>query len=248
MAVSPPCQHLHGPVVGAMDGMAYGEDNVQLARGDQLLMFTDGITEAMDSSDQLYGEQRVLELFQSEPEASPESVVANTLASVEDFAGDAEQADDITILVIEYRIDPRSVKGELLEVTITNQLAEIDRVNELFNEFAERCDIPMPVSLKVNMVFDELLANVISYAYSDEEAHTIDISISFDSGQLVISITDDGVPFNPFTREDPDTTLSLEDRGIGGLGIHLVKNTMDETLYQRRHNRNTVTLIKNLDT
>ena len=98
------------------------------------------------------------------------------------------------------------------------------------------------------MVFDELLANVISYAYSDEEAHNIDISISFDNGQLAINITDDGVPFNPFTREDPDTSLSLEDRDIGGLGIHLVKNAMDETLYQRRNNKNTVTLIKNLNT
>ena len=106
----------------------------------------------------------------------------------------------------------------------------------------------MSVSLKINMVFDELLANVINYAYSDEKAHSIDIAISCTDGQLAIDITDDGAPFNPFTREDPDTTLSLEDRDIGGLGIHLVKNTMDETLYQRRNNRNTVTLIKNLNT
>ena len=63
--------------------------------------------------------------------------------------------------------------------------------------------------------------------------------------RLSISISDDGVPFNPFTREDPDTTLALEDRDIGGLGILLVKNVMDETIYQRRHNINIVTLIKN---
>ena len=241
-------QHIHGPVVGAMDGMAYGENKVNLARGDQLLIFTDGITEAMDLSDQLYGEQRVIDLFESEAEGSPEAVVATTLASVEDFAGEAEQADDITILVVEYRVEPRANQVEPLKINITNELSEIDRVNELFNDFAERCDIPMPVSLKVNMVFDELLANVISYAFSDEGAHNIDISISFDKGQLAISITDDGVPFNPFTREDPDTSLSLEDRDIGGLGIHLVKNAMDETLYQRRNNKNTVTLIKNLNT
>lgn len=241
-------EHLHGPVVGAMDGMAYGEDTVKLAKGDQLLIFTDGITEAMDLSDQLYGEQRVIDLFESEAKGSPESLVASSLASVESFAGEAEQADDITILAIEYLVEPKTAEGELLNVTVSNQLAEIDRVNDLFNDFAERCDIPMPVSLKVNMVFDELLANVISYAYSDEEAHNIDISISFDNGQLAINITDDGVPFNPFTREDPDTSLSLEDRDIGGLGIHLVKNAMDETLYQRRNNKNTVTLIKNLNT
>ena len=165
---------------------------------------------------------------------------------METFAGEAEQADDITVLALRYCAEPQAA-GERLEITIANQLAEIDRVNDTFNDFAERCGIPMPVSLRVNMVFDELLANVISYAYDDEEAHSIEITVGYNNGRLTIGITDDGIPFNPFTREDPDTTLSLEERDIGGLGIHLVKNTMDETLYQRRHNRNTVTLIKKLD-
>jgi anti-sigma regulatory factor (Ser/Thr protein kinase) len=97
------------------------------------------------------------------------------------------------------------------------------------------------------MVFDELLANVISYAYSDEDAHSIEVIVNCAENRLTISISDDGMPFNPFTREDPDITLSVEDREIGGLGIMLVKNTMDETGYQRRHNRNIVTLIKHLD-
>jgi len=237
---------VHGPVVGAMDGMAYGEGGLHFGQGDQLLVFTDGITEAMDLDDQLYGEKRVVELFDAVTETASEAVVSATLDSVEAFAGEAEQADDITILSLRYCAEPRA-GGEQLEIAITNQLAEIDRVNDAFNEFAERCDIPMPLSLRVNMVFDELLANVISYAYDDGEEHKVDIVIGCVDSQLSITITDDGVPFNPFTREDPDTTLALEDRDIGGLGIHLVKNAMDEVLYQRRNNRNIVTLIKNLD-
>jgi len=240
-------KQVHGPVVGAMDGVAYSEDSVNLARDDQLLIFTDGITEAMDLSDQLYGEQRVIELFQSVTDTGSDATVSATLNSVESFAGEAEQADDITILALRYCTEPRVVAGERLEITIGNQLAEIDRVNDSFNELAERCDIPMPVSLKINMVFDELLTNVISYAYSDEESHSIEILMGCTDSRLSISISDDGAPFNPFTREDPDTTLSLEEREMGGLGIHLVKNAMDETAYQRRHNRNIVTLIKNLD-
>ena len=239
-------QKIHGPVVGAMDGMAYGEDCISMGQDDLLLMFTDGITEAMDVSDQLYGEQRVVDLFADYTGSNPGALVQATLDSVETFAGDAEQADDITVLALHYCAKPQAA-GERLEITIANQLTEIDRVNDAFNEFAQRCGIPMPVSLKVNMVFDELLTNVISYAYDDEEAHSIDITAGCDNGRLTIGITDDGIPFNPFSREDPDTTLSLEEREIGGLGIHLVKNTMDETLYQRRHNRNTVTLIKKLE-
>ena len=239
-------QKVHGPVVGAMDGMTYGEDCISMGRDDLLLVFTDGITEAMDVSDQLYGEQRVVDLFEDYTGPNPDALVHATLDSVEAFAGEAEQADDITVLALRYCAEPQAA-GERLEITIANQLAEIDRVNDTFNEFAERCGIPMPVSLRVNMVFDELLANVISYAYDDGEAHSIEITVGYNNGRLTIGITDDGIPFNPFTREDPDTTLSLEERDIGGLGIHLVKNTMDETLYQRRHNRNTVTLIKKLE-
>ena len=240
-------QQVHGPVVGAMDGMAYGEDSINLGRGDQLLVFSDGITEAMDISDQLYGEQRIIDLLQSTEDCAPESLVTATLASVETFAGEAEQADDITILAMKYCADPASVEGARLEISITNQESEIDRVNDTFNDFAEKCGISMPVYLRINMVFDDLLNNVISYAYVDDEEHSIDIVIGYHEGRLAISITDDGVPFNPFTRQDPDVTTSLEARKIGGLGIHLVKNTMDETLYQRRHNRNTVTLIKHLE-
>jgi sigma-B regulation protein RsbU (phosphoserine phosphatase) len=237
---------LHGPVVGAVDGLAYGEESIYLEKNDQLLIFTDGITEAMDPIDQLYGEPRVVELFESVTTADPKSLVAATLASVEAFAGTAEQADDITILAVTYLADAQAETSQHCEITIVNQLTEIDRVNDSFNELAEQCGIPMPLSFRVNMVFDELLANIISHAYTDEESHSIEIDITCSNDKLSITISDDGAPFNPFTREDPDITLSLDDREIGGLGIHLVKNAMDETIYQRRHNRNVVILIKNI--
>ncbi len=241
-------KQVHGPVVGAMDGIAYGENSVFLGKNDQLLIFTDGVTEAMDVTDQLYGEQRVIDHFQSSQDSGPDILVSGTLDSVEAFAGEAEQADDITILALRYDLEPQTFIEQRQEISITNELGEIDRVNDAFNEFAEQCDIPMPVSLKVNLVFDELLNNVISYAYGDEEEHSIKVIMERSGERLLISISDDGLPFNPFTREDPDTTLSLEDREICGLGIHLVKKTMDEATYQRRHNSNIVTLIKNLDT
>jgi sigma-B regulation protein RsbU (phosphoserine phosphatase) len=238
-------KQIHGPVVGAVDGMAYGEDSVRLGKDDQLMIFTDGVTEAMDVTDQLYGEQRVIDHFESVTDLSCNALVDTTLASVESFAGEAEQADDITILAIEYLTEPEDITVQRLECGITNKLEEIDRVNDAFNKFAEQCGIPMSISLKINMVFDELLNNIISYGYGDDEQHTIEVILECAGQRLSISISDDGVPFNPFTREDPDTTLALEDRDIGGLGILLVKNVMDETIYQRRHNINRVTLIKN---
>jgi anti-sigma regulatory factor (Ser/Thr protein kinase) len=71
--------------------------------------------------------------------------------------------------------------------------------------------------------------------------------VSLINDSVVIVITDDGLPFNPFTREDPDTDLSIEERGIGGLGIHLVKNVMDEVYYKRHVDKNVITLVKNIE-
>jgi sigma-B regulation protein RsbU (phosphoserine phosphatase) len=235
---------LHGPVVGAVEGMAYGEDSVRLGKDDQLMIFTDGVTEAMDINDQLYAEQRVIDHFKAIEDLSCTDLVNTTLMSVESFAGEAEQADDITILALEYLTEPEDITVQQLDCSIANKLEEIDRVNDAFNEFAQQCGIPMSVSLKINMVFDELLNNIISYGYGDKEQHTIDVALECAGKRLSITISDDGIPFNPFTREDPDTTLTLDERDIGGLGILLVKNVMDETIYQRRHNINRVTLIK----
>jgi sigma-B regulation protein RsbU (phosphoserine phosphatase) len=237
---------LHGPVVGAIDGLAYKEDSFRLAKHDQVLVFTDGVTEAMDPDDQLYGENRVIENFQSSQNSRVDAQVSGVLAAVEAFAGDAEQADDITILALNFCVDPEEVSRQRIKTDIINRPEEIDRVNDTFNEFAEQCGIPPAMSLKVNMVFDELLSNIISYAYNDDQEHGIEVIMDYTQQCLTISISDGGMPFNPFTREDPDTTLALEDREIGGLGIHLVKKVMDGTTYQRRHNRNIVTVTKNL--
>ena len=97
------------------------------------------------------------------------------------------------------------------------------------------------------MVFDELLNNVVSYAYQDDEAHDIEVRVEVAGDRLVVSIADDGIPFNPFDADTPDTGLALEDRTIGGLGIHLVLKVMDKVAYQRRTDKNVLTLVKKLN-
>ena len=94
------------------------------------------------------------------------------------------------------------------------------------------------------MVFDELLSNIISYAYADDEEHQIDIRIDLTDERLTITISDDGIPFNPYASAVPDTALSIAERDIGGVGIHLVRSVMDEVSYKRRIDRNVVTLVK----
>ena len=85
-----------------------------------------------------------------------------------------------------------------------------------------------------------------SYAYDDGGEHWIDLRIELDPERLAVTVEDEGAPFNPFARAAPDTTLSIEERQIGGLGIHLVKRIMDEVSYVRRTHRNVVTIVKHL--
>ena len=135
----------------------------------------------------------------------------------------------------------------MLEIQVVNRPEEIDRVNAEFGDFLEEKGIPVSLGYKVNITFDELLSNIISYAYTDDGEHVIDIKIELSGDRLVITISDDGIPYNPLGTAVPDTSLSLEEREIGGLGIHLVRNLMGDVTYQRKVNKNVTTLVHHLE-
>jgi len=238
---------LHGPVAGAIDGIAYGEAKAHLSKGDQLFLFTDGVTEAMNLHDELFSDLRLEDFLKTQPRESVEALVWATLEAVETFAGEADQADDITILAMRFNIEPEENAHEILELTLQNDLKEIEIINGRFDEFAEQNELPTDVGLKVNIVVDDLLANIISYAYPKDETHKIRVTFDISPSQLVIIIADDGVPFNPLAMADPDTTLSLDERDIGGLGIHLVKSMMDEVQYSRKMGSNIMRLVKRIE-
>ncbi len=132
-------------------------------------------------------------------------------------------------------------------IIIKNQLSEISSVNEQFDEFAQSNNIANKIKQQMKMVLDELLNNTISYAFPDNDDHKIEVQFECDGAKLITRIIDDGIPFNPFTAKAPDTTLSIEDREIGGLGILLVKNLVDKAEYERRLNHNHIILIKDLN-
>jgi anti-sigma regulatory factor (Ser/Thr protein kinase) len=139
------------------------------------------------------------------------------------------------------------VNEHSFDITVPNELSSIDTVNTRFNAFAEAAGLSDPIRRRINMVFDELLNNIISYGYEDDGDHEIVVRVSIDHRRLVIEILDDGRPFNPLTRETPDTTLPLEARQVGGLGIHLVQQVMDDVVYERRIDKNLLRLVKRLE-
>ncbi len=132
------------------------------------------------------------------------------------------------------------------ELTIENRLEEIDRVNDLFNAFSRENKIADSIRRKFNAAFDELLNNIISYAYEDQCMHQIEVKVSLQKWDVVAEIIDDGIPFNLFKAKTPDLEATLENRPVGGLGIHLVRSLMDICFYERKDGKNRNVIIKNL--
>lgn len=129
---------------------------------------------------------------------------------------------------------------------LKNSLAEVNRGIRIFLDFAERQKLDPEVTSQIAVVIDEILNNIVSYAYPRGNEHPIDLAIDIRSSELTVAISDRGRPFNPFTKDPPDTTLPLEERQIGGLGIHLVRNLMDDVIYTRSGSHNIVTLVKKI--
>lgn len=238
----------HGPVIGAAGDLAYSQDQLTMQPGDLVFLYTDGVTEAMDPSQTLYSEKRLHDLLAVQELSTVEHAVQVGVDDVWKFQGKAEQADDVTVLSVVFAGRPETDEPDRLELKISNRLEEIERVSQFVNAFSERHGLDDGTRRKLNLVFDELLNNTISYAYEDDGQHEIEMTMSISQDRLYVAITDDGIPFNPFDNRAPDTRLSIEDRPIGGLGIHLVRNVMDRVSYERRGSFNVVHLEKQLNT
>jgi len=146
--------------------------------------------------------------------------------------------------VIPCRLEGAIRQGFLITVGVDP--AGVEEVNAAFAGFAESHSLPAPVRRSVNVALDELLANALSHGGTGRDPCSLTVEVKLDEERVTVILTDDGTPFDPFEREAPDTTLSVEDRPIGGLGLHLVGQLMDQVSYQRREGHNVVVLVKQL--
>ena len=130
------------------------------------------------------------------------------------------------------------------KITISNQLDQLEILANVLESISGEWDIPMNAALNLNLVLEELITNIIFYGYNDTNEHEINIYLSYHDKIVQIQIEDDGKEFNPLSYAEPDTDLSLDDRKIGGLGIHFVRKIMDDITYLRSDNKNILTMTK----
>lgn len=236
---------LNGPVVGAMEDMTFTESTCKLGQEDIVLAYTDGVTESHNNDEEMYSESRLEKLLEQKEYSSVQTLTEKIFESVKTFEDGAEQFDDITVLAVQYCQKSHGLPGDNLSIKIQNTIEAISIVLEQFETFGKKNEIPDSIIKKFSVVCDEVLNNIISYGFDDKKDHVVQVDIILEGEQLIFTFTDDGSPFNPFNQDPPNTELSMEEREIGGLGIHLVRNMVDEYNYKRIAGRNTVVLVKN---
>ena len=131
-------------------------------------------------------------------------------------------------------------------LTLPNDINTIPQLNEFIDAVCEELEIDMALAMSLNLAMEEAVVNVMDYAYPEGTEGEVDIEAIADEAQLHFTISDSGKPFDPTAKEEVDTTLSAEERPIGGLGIHLIRQLMDNISYERKDGKNILRLSKNI--
>ena len=233
----------HGFVIGGMEGIRYKEYEIQLNPGDRLFLYTDGVPEATDAGGELFGTERMIEALNGVKDSSPEQVLRGVRRAVDAFVKDAEQFDDLTMLCLAYRGNPE----ETMAITTEAKTENIEQITAFVDRELEKRNCPLKQQIQIRTAIDEIVANIASYAYAPG---TGSVTVRFDydesDGSALLTFMDEGVPFDPLQRPDPDVTLSAEEREIGGLGIFLVRKTMDDVRYVREDGKNILRIRKKI--
>ena len=234
----------HSPAVAVMEGLSFREHSFELSPGDTLFVYTDGVTEATNENNELFGTDRLLAALNCDLAAEPKEQLAVVKQEIDDFVGRAPQFDDITMMCLHY-MGPE--KKNMRELTIEAELENLDKVIAFVDEQLEELECPMKVQMQIDVAVEEIFVNIANYAYvPGKGSATICVSWEEDPKTVSITFIDRGMPYDPLKKEDPDISLPAEERAIGGLGIYMVKKSMDEMNYEYRDEQNVLCIRKRL--
>lgn len=261
---SPLLRRVHGEVLelqsnrdmalAVMPGMGYTTLHDRVEPGESLLLYTDGVTEAFADTGEAFGDQRLKTwLGRSRTGQPADAMVDDLVGEVHGFVSGAEASDDLTCLILSrFRgestmpVPPPAVtmtnKVLLLEYTLPTRLDEIERLADAVSgALPDRPDL----AFSANLCLEELITNIITHGLKGQPDRTIRVRVSISVEWLEIILKDDAPPFDPFLAvPEPDLDLDLEDRPIGGLGVHLVKALMDDARAYYDGSGNLIVLLK----
>ena len=226
-------------VLAGMDQSRYRLQTLQLQPGDSLYLYTDGVTEAADGSDKLFGEERLEQVLAAvDDDTDAKAVCTSIETAVHAFADGAPQSDDITMLCVEMNaIQDKDV------TTTTPDGKSFAIVQDFLSNRLETANTPERTIDRMLVVNDEIWSNIVSYS----EASKASLRLGREGDVLYMLYSDDGRPYDPTKTPEPDTTLSAQERPIGGLGIHMVKKLSTSMHYEYKDGLNMLKVGFSLD-
>lgn len=228
--------------LGIMPGMDFKEQEMQFRYDDAIFLYTDGLTEAENSAHEQFGEERMLESLHGRKSAYEHLRCMEKKVSA--FVAEAPQSDDLTMLFIHYLGKDPDIYGRHL--FMHNNIRQVSRIQDWLEAISPELGIDEMLIPGINLALEEAVTNVINYAYPKGTYGSIELDASLEGNELKFILSDSGKEFDPTLRPEADINAGVEDRPIGGLGIHLVRQIMDSVSYERKEGMNILTMTKNI--
>ena len=226
--------------LGVFEDANFSISEMQLEKGDIIFTYTDGVTEAMNNKDELFGEKRLSEsLNKIKNIEDTKEIITALKQEIKNYTASTPQSDDITMLCFKYLGENNNMGNVYNDSAIKENyksfrnwlhknLTDLNINKELFND--------------IDMCAEEIFANISFYAYPQKDG-TIQALIEKIGSELILKFEDSGVEYNPLKKPDPDINLPPEERPLGGLGIFMVKNLAEKVHYERIDGKNLLTLV-----
>lgn len=242
--------------IGVSDNLILEENEFDLNEGDTLFLFTDGVIEAVNKNEELFGENRLLDIIKVNRDKTIKELTSNIKNEIDKFSAGLEQYDDITMLALRV-IDRNETYNESLvynfEETFVGSYDIIDRIDSFLSQklavaYEGNVDKFKPYINKFEVCIEEIVVNVLDYGYKKDEEKWIKMHVTIDRNddKVTISCIDGGKEFDPTSVDEPNILKDARDRKLGGLGIFITRKFMDLMNYEYIDGKNVLTLVKYL--
>jgi len=231
--------------LGVIDEYDFILQQVHVDPETMIVLYTDGLTEAKNLKRKQFGIERTIEVVKGCHGASAEQLIQSLTQKVNAFVGDAEPSDDLTLLAIRYT--PKEESWTLFRsITLDNDVAQVTELNRFVQSVTEELQFDKALSKRIKLAVEEVVVNIMDYAYAPDIKGQVTVEAMANDKRLRFILTDSGRPFDPTSVSRADTTLTVEDRPIGGLGVLLTRNLMDTINYERIEGNNVLRLEKRI--
>jgi len=241
--------------IGVMKEFVFKEQCLTLSDMSSLIFYTDGVTEAENAEKKLYGAERLLEKIRKTSKLKPQERVENLLSDINDYIDGCEPSDDTTLMVLEYYCKEYNPS----KIIISNKIEELHKITHFIEQLGKQNNLPSELTMNLSLAIEEAVANIILYGFEEKKTSStlssqnknaksgeIEISFNIENNMLVFTIIDEGKKFDITLMENPDTALLAEERPVGGLGIFIIKQIMNEIEYRRENGKNILTMSKKI--